>query len=128
MAIHTKAASHMPWPVRCSDHALCRAARRNVVPDAIDYVLAHGRRTQRTGVAFYFLGRRDMPATDRARGWAARLEGTVVVMGLDGEVITVYRNRRAWHTIQRKMKYRTVAFPHARAGNEWNTARTTRVA
>ncbi|HEX5548777.1 MAG TPA: hypothetical protein VFX24_15310, partial [Ktedonobacterales bacterium] len=34
-------------------HARKRGARRNVAPDAVDYVLAHGRMIQRTGVMFY---------------------------------------------------------------------------
>jgi hypothetical protein len=86
-------------------HARRRGARRNVAPDAVDYVLTHGRRIQRTGVTFYFLGRRDMPEDDRRASWASRLEGTVVLLAGDGEVVTVYRNRRALRAITRKMKY-----------------------
>lgn len=113
MASTMETATPLPKPARYSYHALCRAARRNVVPDAIDYVLTHGRHTRRTGVTFYFLGWRDMPKADRVRSWAARLEGTVVLVGPDGEIITVYRNRQAWHTIQRKLKYRIAEYlPH----------------
>jgi hypothetical protein len=92
--------------VSLSRHARCRGARRNVAPDAVEYVLTHGRWIQRTGVTFYFLGRRDMPEGDRHASWASRLEGTVVLVAPDGEVVTVYRNRRALRTIERKMKYR----------------------
>jgi hypothetical protein len=87
-------------------HARGRGARRNVEPDAVDYVLAHGRMIQRTGVTFYFLGRRDMPASDRGTSWAARLEGTIILQASDGAVITLYRNRRGAHAIARKLKYR----------------------
>lgn len=93
-------------PARFSWHALCRAARRNIVPDAVEYVLAYGRVVHRTGITFYFLAARDVPAADRRTSWAARLVGTVVLMGPDGEIITVYRNRRALPTIRRKVKYR----------------------
>jgi|GEM_PF-921481 hypothetical protein len=93
-------------PVRFSYHARRRAARRNVVPDAIDYVLAYGRFLQRTGVTFYFLGRRDLPPADRCASWASRLIGTVVLVSRSGEVITVYRNRGALRAIRRKLKYR----------------------
>lgn len=93
-------------PLRLSRHALTRTARRNVVPDAVEYVLAHGRRLQRTGVTFYFLGERDIPPADRRAAWATRLVGTVVLMGRDGEIITVYRNQRALPAIRRKLKYR----------------------
>jgi hypothetical protein len=92
--------------VSLSRHARCRGARRNVAPDAVEYVLTHGRWIQRTGVAFYFLGWRDMPPADRSASWASRLEGTIVLVGPDGAVITVYRNRRGLRAIQRKLKHR----------------------
>ena len=89
-----------------SRHASSRAARRHVPPEALDYVLTYGRRIQRTGVTFYFLGRRDLPAADRQADWASRLEGTVALVGNDGQLITVYRQRKALRAIQRKLKYR----------------------
>lgn len=92
--------------LRLSHHAVARAAQRDVVPDAVEYVMAHGRTLQRTGVTFFFLGRRDLPAADRGTAWAARLAGTVVLVGRDGEVITIYRNQRALPAIRRKQKYR----------------------
>ena len=55
---------------------------------------------------FFFLGRRDIPACDRCASWAARLEGTIVIVAPDGAVITVYRNRGGLRPIARKMKYR----------------------
>ncbi|HEY7983542.1 MAG TPA: hypothetical protein VID73_05200 [Ktedonobacterales bacterium] len=90
----------------CTRHARGREARRNLPPDAVDYVLAHGRAIHRTGLTFYFLGRRDMPPPDRGASWAARLEGTTVLVAPDGAVVTVYRNRRGAHAIARKVKYR----------------------
>jgi hypothetical protein len=93
-------------PVRFSRHAHTRAARRNLVPDAVEYVLTNGRQVQRTGVTFYFLGWRDMPGADQRASWASRLEGTVVLVAPNGEVVTVYRNRRALRAILKKMKYR----------------------
>ncbi|HEU5439578.1 MAG TPA: DUF4258 domain-containing protein [Ktedonobacterales bacterium] len=93
-------------PQRFTKHARTRASRRNVALDAVEYVLDHGRIVYRTGVMFYFLGRRDIPPADRRASWAARLEGTTVLVALDGEVITVYRNRCALRTITRKLKYR----------------------
>lgn len=87
-------------------HARKRGARRNVAPDAVEYVMAYGRILQRTGVTFYFLGRRDIPADDRHASWASRLEGTIVLQAPDGDVITVYRDRHGLRIIQRKLKYR----------------------
>ena len=89
-----------------TDHARRRGARRNVEPDAVEYVVAHGRRIQRTGVTFFFLGRRDVPPADRCMSWASRLEGTIVLLAPDGAVITVYRNQRGLRAILRKVKYR----------------------
>jgi len=90
----------------CSRHAEHRIARRNITQEALEYVLTYGRRMQRTGVTFYFLGRRDVPPADRQASWATRLEGTVVLMRSEGEIITVYRHRKARPSIRRKMKYR----------------------
>lgn len=59
-----------------------------------------------TRVTFYFLGRRDVLAADRQVNWASQLEGTVILMSSNGEVLTVYRQRKALPTIRRKMKYR----------------------
>lgn len=92
--------------LRFSLHARNRSASRNVAFDHVGYVLEYGRLANRTGVRFYFLGRRDIPAADRRSPAVARLVGTVVLVGNDGEVITVYRNARAWRLIARKTKYR----------------------
>lgn len=97
---------HRKRPVSLTAHARRRAARRNVAPDAVDYVVSHGRMIQRTGVTFFFLGRRDMPPADRSASWASRLEGTIVLLAPDGVVITVYRNRRGLRAILRKLKHR----------------------
>ena len=102
-------------PVSLTRHARARSARRNVTLDVVDYALAYGRTIQRTGITFYFLGRRDMPPADLCGTWTSRLEGVIVLVGPDGAVITVYRNRRGLHMIQRKMKYRLADFEHG-----WN--------
>lgn len=93
-------------PAALTAHARKRGARRNVAPDAVDYVLAHGRMVQRTGVTFFFLGRRDIPLADGCASWALRLEGTTVLLAPDGMVITVYRNRCGLRAVLRKLKYR----------------------
>lgn len=93
-------------PLSFTHHAYGRGARRNVAPDAVDYVMTHGRALHRTGVTFFFLGRRDIPARDRRASWAARLEGTIVIVATGGVVVTVYRDRRGLRAIARKMKYR----------------------
>jgi len=101
--------------VSFTQHARKRGARRNVAPDAVDYVLTYGRMIRRTGAMFYFLGRRDIPPCDRRASWASRLEGSIVIVAPDGAVITIYRNRRGLHTIARKMKYQLGAHEQAPA-------------
>jgi hypothetical protein len=100
--------SDQPPAAAYSLHASRRAARRNIVPDAVEYVLAHGQLTHRTGIRFFFLRRRDIPLADRHHEWCARLVGTVVLVAPEGEIITVYRNRRALAAIRRKPKYRLI--------------------
>jgi len=94
-------------------HARNRSARRNVAPDAVDYVLTHGRMIQRTGVMFFFLGWRDIPPCDRRASWASRLEGSIVIVAPHGAVVTIYRNRKGLRTIARKMKYQLDGRNHA---------------
>lgn len=99
-------------------HARRRSARRNVAPDAVEYVLAHGRLLHRTGAEFYFLGRRDIPPCDRCASWASRLEGTIVIIAASGDVVTIYRNRHGLRPIARKMKYRLFEFERDQRGND----------
>ncbi|HEU5345649.1 MAG TPA: hypothetical protein VFX31_12565 [Ktedonobacterales bacterium] len=98
-------------PARQTCHASRRAAQRNLA-GAIDYIMAWGRPIQRTGVCFYFLGRRDIPPQHRHLPQIARLAGSVALLSPDGEVITLYRNADALREIERKMKYRfTPGYP-----------------
>src|SRR5438046_1889741 len=107
-------------PLPFTRHARKRGARRNVAPDAVDYVMAYGRVIQRTGVTFYFLGWRDIPPDDRRASWASRLEGTIVLQAPDEDVITIYRNRHGLRAIRRKMKYRlaTLGWPQVETDAE----------
>ena len=60
----------------------------------------------RTGAVFYFLAKRDIPRQDLVDTSKARLEGSVVMFDKEEkEIITVYRNRRAYKEIRRKAKY-----------------------
>lgn len=92
-------------PISCSLHATRRQGQRGVRDAAIDYVLTHGTPIHRTGVTFVILRRRDIPAADRRKDCWTRLVGTVVIVGDNGNVVTVYRNRRALRDIARKTKY-----------------------
>lgn len=76
-------------------------AQRNIHPDDLVYVLAHGRRLwSGDGGQYIFLGQKDIPNGDRA-GRRAKLEGTTIVLQ-GSTVVTIYRNRRAGRRVRRK--------------------------
>lgn len=89
-------------------HAFRRCAQRQVDNEAIEMVIRHGRKVHRTGVVFYFLGRRDLPEALRRQDRYAKLEGLTLLVSQDGEVITAYRNRAACRKIRKKLKYRAI--------------------
>ena len=84
------------------EHATLRMAQRNLDTGDIALVLRFGRAEHRTGVTFYFLGKRDVP--DQLARSMKRLIGTTVIVQ-DEEITTVYRNRRALSKIKRKLKW-----------------------
>ena len=90
-----------------TDHAATRMAQRRLSEQDVWYVVHHGRRYRSAGVLHCFLGKRNIPADDRSDDKYARLEGTTVLLDsrLGQRVITVFRNRLAMKTIQRKAKY-----------------------
>ena len=95
-----------------SGHAITRMAQRHLSTGEIEYVIRNGRRYRSAGVIHCFLGRRDIPRSDRRNGQLSRLEGTTVLLdSMQAEtVITVYRNRSAPKKIGRKAKYNRKLF------------------
>ncbi len=93
-----------------SNHARRRCAQRNIDGDVVELVRQHGRKVHRTGVVFYFLGRRDIPADLQREDGFAKLEGTVLLVSPEGELITAYRNRSALRKIQKKAKHRVACW------------------
>jgi hypothetical protein len=86
-----------------SEHARLRMAQRNVHPDDLEYILAHGRRIRNgNGSQCIFLAARDLPGEDRA-GRRAKLEGTTVVI-VDDNVVTIYRNRRGCRRVRKNRR------------------------
>jgi hypothetical protein len=92
-----------------SQHAILRMAQRNISINDLEYVLEHGERVYKTGVAFYILRKRDIPQADRKNSEVTRLEGTSVLtrFSRDGnlKIITMYRNKSAFRAIRCKAKY-----------------------
>ena len=87
-------------------HSLERCAQRNVDPGTLAFIKRYGQKLHRTGIVFYFLGRRDIPEHQRTDDRYAKLEGATVLEALDGGIITVYRNRNGLKNIKKKRKYR----------------------
>ncbi|GAB4573103.1 MAG: hypothetical protein Kow0077_14450 [Anaerolineae bacterium] len=80
-----------------SDHAIERCHQRNLSPDEVAYVIAHGRRYYCNGALYFSLGKRDIPACDRRDQRISQLVGLHVVTQQDGDdlvVTTAFRNRK----------------------------------
>ena len=95
-------------------HASLRLAQRNLRQADVSYVLTYGSRLRRTGVTFVYLRRHDIPRIHLQTRWA-KLEGTVVILSQDGDLITVYRSidkRFGYQAIRKKEKYRRGASVH----------------
>lgn len=96
--------------VIASRHAQLRQAQRNMSNADVDFVLGHGRHVRCAGALHVFLGRRDIPADKESQRRFGHLEGTVLVLADDQELvlITAYRNRDGLKDIRTKTKYRRV--------------------
>ena len=97
---------------RISRHAARRMAQRNLSVGDVALVLRLGRKEYRTGAEFFFLGARDVP--EGQERVLVRLVGTTIV-AVDGCILTVYRNERAWAQIKRKLKWRWSACHRGKA-------------
>lgn len=95
-----------------SEHAQERSARRNLSPSDIDFIIANGHRLRRTGVIFCQLRNSSLPDSIPGNHRARQLVGTTVVLCRCGRyVVTVYREKRAFHRDARKPKYSARACP-----------------
>ena len=93
-----------------TEHARIRCAQRRVDADSFEFIKKHGRKIRRTGVTFFFLGKRDIPKKLRHQDQFAKLEGSVLLVGSDGVLITAFRNKQALKTILKKPKHRLPSF------------------
>jgi hypothetical protein len=95
-----------PGSAQLSRHAKHRSAQSNLLAHDLELVRRYGVLERRTGVLFYFVRKRDVERYRGIEPRLVRLEGVVMIMSLDGVVITVYRNRNALKQIRRKPKSR----------------------
>lgn len=90
-----------------SKHGRRRAAQSNLSPDDVELVRRYGVLEHRTGVRFYFVGRREVERFRFIAPRLAKLHSIVMIVSQDDDtVITVYRNRHALKQIRRKSKIR----------------------
>jgi hypothetical protein len=93
--------------VTLSKHARCRGAQSNLSDRDIELVRRYGVLEHRTGVRFYFVGRREVERYREVEPRLAKLHDIAMIVSCDGQVvITVYRNRNALKDIRRKSKVR----------------------
>jgi len=94
--------------VHISRHAAQRLAQRGISLEDVHLVLRLGQRLHRTGVTFYFFGRRQIPPGLERE--LERLVGTTLIVS-NGCLITAYRNKRAIAVIKKKPKRRARLSP-----------------
>ncbi len=88
-----------------SKHGSQRVAQSNLSEDDVDLVRRYGVLEHRTGVRFYFIGRREVERYRVVAPRLAKLHDIVMIVSCDDQtVITVYRNRHALKQIKRKSK------------------------
>jgi hypothetical protein len=93
--------------VALSRHARQREAQSNLSDRDLELVRRYGVLEHRTGVRFYFVGRREVQRYRHVEPRIAKLHDIVLIVSSDGRmVITVYRNRNALKEIRRKSKTR----------------------
>ena len=80
-----------------TQHAIVRAQQRHYTYAELVYICAHGALLQRDGIRFYHMAADDLPRAHRARSFALRLVGTVVLAATEANVIiTMYKPRHPW--------------------------------
>ena len=79
-------------------------SQRNIKEKDVQVAMQYGEEIHRTGIVFFFLGRKNLPAI--MQEILDYLEGTTVLFDPDtAEIITVYRNPEGLRDIKRKAKY-----------------------
>ncbi len=93
--------------VEWSRHAEHRGAQSNLSPNDVDLVRRYGVLEHRTGVRFYFVGRREVARFRHVEPRLRKLHDIVMIVSSDDcKVITIYRNCKALKDIRRKSKVR----------------------
>ena len=95
-----------PVGAELSRHARQRGAQSNLNERDVDLLRKYGVLEHRTGVRFYFVGKREVERYRLVEPRLAKLHDLVVVASKDDrKIITIYRNRKALKGIRRKPKH-----------------------
>ncbi len=96
-----------PADARFSKHARQRGAQSNLCERDVEIVRRYGVLEHRTGVRFYFVGKREVERYRLVEPRLTKLHDIVLIVSNDDDctVITVYRNSKALRDIRRKSKY-----------------------
>lgn len=86
-------------------HGGWRLKQRAIRHDAIMLALRRGEEINQDGAMLFFLGRRHLPDWMNEEE-AAGYEGTTVVLGRDGKLITTYRTKRLPRELRRRGRRR----------------------
>lgn len=87
-------------------HALEQSRRRHLSEADLLFVVQYAHRERQTGVIFYQLLRKNIPAELPANDPRRKLEGTTVITCKCGQfVITAYKNPEAFKLDRKKSKY-----------------------
>jgi hypothetical protein len=87
-------------------HAQIQSSRRHLSEADLLFVVQHAHRERQTGVIFYQLLRKNIPAELPANDPRRKLEGTTVITCKCGKfVITAYKNPDAFKVDRKKSKY-----------------------
>ena len=91
-----------------TNHAEIRLMERGIKIDDIKTVTTLAKPIFRTGIKFYYLREKDIPVEFRNESNFQKLIGTIVLVSIDGFVITSYRNKskKAIKKIMKKNKRR----------------------
>ena len=90
-----------------TNHAIKRAAQRNILHEEIDFIVQHIKPINRAGVAFYKYRRNNIPKFVLPNSRYDKLVGTTVVACKNCKryIFTVYRNPKAFKVDDKKQKY-----------------------
>ncbi len=91
---------------RSTQHFRSRAAERSLPSGVAEFLMTWGTETRAAGASHITPVRRDLPPTLRDSEDASRAEGSIIVAGDDGTLVTCYRPDNTLRFLRRKSQWR----------------------